>query len=214
MRVTAVGATVTAVSDAPALPPSDGDREAVVARLTALTGTGHLTLAEFDERARQAYAAASHAELAVVTADISATAVTVPVRRRPRRWVGALLGGSTVAGRWRLNGRLTSVSVLGGSTLDLRNVELDGGEATITTLALLGGDDIYVPDGVEVEVTGFAVIGGHDEHGPATAVRPGAPVVRIRAFAFMGGCDVWRVPSGAAESSLKAVRKRIKHLGR
>lgn len=202
------------MADVLALPPSDGDREAVVARLTELTGTGHLTLAEFDERARKAYAAPSRAELAAVTADISVTAATATTRRRPRRWVGALLGGSTVSGRWRLSGRLTSISVLGGSTLDLRNVELDGGEATIATIALLGGDDIYVPDGVDVEVTGFAIMGGHDEHGPATAVRPGAPVVRVRAFAFMGGSDVWRVPPGSSHSSLGKVRKRIKRRGR
>jgi len=98
--------------------------------------------------------------------------------------VVALLGGSTITGRWWLSGTLTSVSVMGGSTLDLRGVELDGAEVTITTIAVMGGDEIYVPDGVEVEVA---------------AAQPGAPLVRIRAFALMevstcGTCPRDRVP--------------------
>ncbi|MGI9004518.1 MAG: DUF1707 SHOCT-like domain-containing protein [Pseudonocardia sp.] len=198
----------------PARTPSfDHDRESAVARLTDSVGAGRLTLAEFDERARQAYAATSASALAAVTADLPVPTAPPPVRRKARRWVVALIGGSTVAGRWRLSGTMTSVSVMGGSTLDLREVELDGAQVTITTVALMGGDDIYVPDGVEVEVTGFALLGGNDEHGMTTAVHPGAPVVRIRAFALMGGVDVWRVPAGADVGSLRKVRKQIKHLG-
>jgi len=40
------------------------------------------------------------------------------------------MGGSTVAGRWRLSRKLTSISVMGGNDLDLRGVELDGTEVT------------------------------------------------------------------------------------
>jgi hypothetical protein len=36
---------------------SDGEREAIVARLNVATGEGRLTLAEFGERAGEAYAA-------------------------------------------------------------------------------------------------------------------------------------------------------------
>ncbi len=206
--------TVIPVVEPLETPPADGDREAVVARLTEHIGAGHLTLAQFDERARRAYAATSRDELMAVTSDLPSPTVPAHGRRRARRWVVALLGGSTLTGRWRLSGTLTSVSVMGGSILDLRDVELDGAEVTITTLALMGGDDIYVPDGIEVEMTGFALMGGNDEHGATTAVRPGAPMVRIRAFAVMGGVDLWRVPAGSDTGSLKQVRARVKHLGR
>ncbi len=194
-------------------PPSDGDRHAVVARLTEQVGDGRLTLAEFDDRARQAYAATSGNELIAVTSDLPAQPAPAGARRRARRWVVALLGGSTITGRWRLSGTLTSISVMGGSTLDLRGVELDGAEVTITSIAMMGGDEIYVPDGVEVEVTGFALMGGNDEHGQADP-QPGAPLVRIRAFALMGGVNVWHVPAGSGATSLKKVRAAAKKLGR
>ena len=184
-----------------------------MARLTEQVGDGRLTLAEFDERARQVYSATSRHELAAVTSDLPVQAVPTGVRRRARRWVVALLGGSTITGRWRLSGTLTSVSVMGGSTLDLRGVELDGAEVTITTIAIMGGDEIYVPDGVEVEVTGFALMGGNDEYGQVAAAQPGAPLVRIRAFALMGGVNVWHVPAGSSASSLKKVRSAVRHLG-
>ncbi|MQA13548.1 MAG: DUF1707 domain-containing protein [Pseudonocardiaceae bacterium] len=203
--------TVMPMAEPYETPPADGDREAAVARLTEHVGSGHLTLAEFDARARQTYSATSTGELVAVTADLSAPTAPAPPRRRARRWVVALLGGSTVTGRWRLSGTLTSISLMGGTTLDLRDVELDGAEVTITTIALLGGDDIYVPDGVDVEMTGFALMGGNDEYGVTTEVRPGAPRVRIRAFAVMGGVDLWRVPAGSSTRSLRQVRKRIKH---
>ena len=188
--------------------PTDQDREAVVARLTEQTGAGRLTLAEFDERARRAYSASSRAELAAVTADLPAPTAPVPARRRARRWAVAVLGGSTIGGRWRMSENMWSVAVLGGNTLDLRGVELDAPEVTITTFALLGGDEIFVPEGVEVEVSSFALCGGDDLHGRSDAARPGAPVVRIRSFAVLGGAEVYRVPAGADISSLPKDRDR------
>ncbi|MDQ3885710.1 MAG: DUF1707 domain-containing protein [Actinomycetota bacterium] len=202
------------MAEPPQTPPSDREREVVVTRLTEQAGAGNLTLAEFDERARQVYRASSREELAAVTSDLPALTGPAPSRRRARRWVVALLGGSTLTGRWRLSGNLTSVSIMGGSTLDLRNVELDGTEVTITAIALMGGDEIYIPDSVEVDMTGFALLGGNDDHGGPSAIRPGAPVVRIRAFALMGGIDVWRVPAGSGGGSLREVRAQVKQLGR
>jgi len=198
-------------SSEPAGPaPTDEDREAVVARLTEQTGTGRLTLAEFDERARRAYLATSRAELAAVTADLPAPTAPVPARRRARRWAVAVLGGSTIGGRWRMSENMWSVAVLGGNTLDLRGVELDAPEVTITTVALMGGDEIYVPEGVEIEVGGFAFFGGDDLHGRANAAHPGAPVVRIRSFAVFGGVDVYRVPADADTASLGKARNQSK----
>lgn len=49
---------------------SDADREAVLTRLARALGEGRLTVAEFDERARLAHAARTHAELAVLVTDL------------------------------------------------------------------------------------------------------------------------------------------------
>ncbi len=49
---------------------SDADRDAVLTRLARALGEGRLTMAEFDERARFAHAARTHAELAVLVTDL------------------------------------------------------------------------------------------------------------------------------------------------
>jgi len=49
---------------------SDADREAVLTRLARALGEGRITVAEFDERARIAHAARTHAELAVLVTDL------------------------------------------------------------------------------------------------------------------------------------------------
>jgi hypothetical protein len=147
------------VSDLPEPPPTDQQREAAVARLTEHIGAGHLTLAEFDERARASYRAGSAAELARVTADLPAPDAPQPARPTPRRWLVSLFGGADITGRCRLGPRLNSITVMGGNDLDLRHAVLDGGELTITAIAVMGGQDIYLPEGVEVQVDGFALFG-------------------------------------------------------
>ncbi len=49
---------------------SDADREAVVRRLQRAVGEGRLTLTEFDERVRAAYAAGTRGELDDVAHDL------------------------------------------------------------------------------------------------------------------------------------------------
>ncbi len=201
------------MADLPEPAPTDQQREVAVARLTEHIGAGHLTLAEFDERARASYQAASAAELARVTADLPALDAPQPARPTPRRWLVSLFGGADITGRSRLGRTLNSVTVMGGNDLDLRHAELDGGELTITAIAVMGGQDIYLPEGVEVQVDGFALFGGNDQHGGDAPPRPGAPVIRIRAVSIMGGIDIWRVPTDGSRDSLPDARRRVRAIG-
>ena len=201
------------VVDLPEPPPTDQQQEAAVARLTEHIGAGHLTLAEFDERARASYRAGSAAELARVTADLPAPDAPQPARPTPRRWLVSLFGGADITGQCRLGPRLNSITVMGGNDLDLRHAVLDGGELTITAIAVMGGQDIYLPEGVEVQVDGFALFGGNDQHGGGAPPRPGAPVIRIRAVSIMGGIDIWRVPTDGSRDSLPDARRRVRAIG-
>ncbi len=201
------------MADLPEPAPTDQQREVAVARLTEHIGAGHLTLAEFDERARASYQAASAAELARVTADLPALDAPQPARPTPRRWLVSLFGGADITGRSRLGRTLNSVTVMGGNDLDLRHAVLDGGELTITAIAVMGGQDIYLPEGVEVQVDGFALFGGNDQHGGDAPPRPGAPVIRIRAVSIMGGIDIWRVPTDGSRDSLPDARRRVRAIG-
>jgi hypothetical protein len=191
----------------PAVRASDAEREQVVVQLREAAAEGRLTLDEFSQRVEAAYAAKTHDALEPLTADLPA--VVPASRRRPRSFTVSIFGGIDRKGRWRVARRHWVISMFGGSDLDLREASLEGGEATISIVDLFGGTDLYVPDGVEVDFNGFGLFGGADEHGGDEPARPGAPLLRVRAFSMFGGTDVWRVPRGA-----KGTRKELRRAAR
>jgi Cell wall-active antibiotics response 4TMS YvqF len=124
----------------------------------------------------------------------------------------AIMGGSSRRGRLRLSRRLTAIAIMGGDEIDLRDAEIDGEELTINVFVLMGGCDIYVPDTVDVDVGGFSLMGGTDERGSRRPPRPAAPFIKVRAYALMGGTDVWRLPAETGRASLKEARRAAKEL--
>jgi Domain of unknown function (DUF1707)/Cell wall-active antibiotics response 4TMS YvqF len=183
------------VTGEPALRASDADRERTVALLRGHSVEGRLTLEEFAQRIDAAYAARTLEKLEQLARDLPAEAPAVPApRRSPTRWIVAILSGTNRAGRLRLPGETKIVAVMGGVDLDLREAELDQPEVTITVVTVMGGVDIAVPEGVDVELTGLAVMGGKDYRPGRSAPPPGAPLVRIRAFALMGGVSIRTKP--------------------
>ena len=194
----------------PAVRASDADREQTVALLRDATAEGRLTLEEFSERVEAAYAAKLQNELEPLTDDLPNASATAPGSgRRPRRFTIAAFGGIDRKGRWRVGHRHLVVSIFGGSDLDFREASLEGGETTISVFDLFGGTDLYVPEGVEVDFSGFGIFGGSTEHGRDRPTRPGAPVLRVKAFSLFGGTDLWRVPAGA-----KGRRKELRRAAR
>lgn len=202
---------------APGLPPdlrvSDADREAVAHRLRRALAQGRLTFSEFDERTATAYAAKTGADLAPLTADLPAepaelalgsdqpgAGVTPAAVSAPPAsgggvdWTVALLSGHERAGRWRPGRHTRAVAVMGGCELDLRQAAFPEGTLVITAVAVMGGIEITVPEGVEVEVTGVSIMDGRSLKLADVPRRPGLPVVRVRAFAIMGGIDIRSKP--------------------
>jgi Domain of unknown function (DUF1707)/Cell wall-active antibiotics response 4TMS YvqF len=193
---------------------SDAERDRVVELLSEQAVTGRLTLAELEERAERALNAKTHAELEALTRDLPAESSAPVHRRKVRSWFVAIMGGSDRRGRVRLSGSVTSIAIMGGDNIDLREAEIDGDEVDIHAFALMGGTDIYVPDTVEVVVDGFALMGGDEEKGSRRPPRPGAPMIRIHSYALMGGMTIWRLPAEARGLSLKEARRAAKALGR
>lgn len=69
---------------------SDADRQRVADRLRQAMDEGRLTLLEYDERLRAAYAALTYGELAMVTNDLPAsTPPAVPASQAPAKAAGA-----------------------------------------------------------------------------------------------------------------------------
>ncbi|MEJ7798155.1 MAG: DUF1707 domain-containing protein [Solirubrobacteraceae bacterium] len=178
---------------APALRASDSERERAVATLRDGAEQGRLTFDELAQRTELAYGATTGAQLERLVADLPATtAQTAPAvtARKRQRWNVAIMGGCERRGRWRPDPRSIALAVMGGVDLDLRDATIEDDELVITAVAVMGGIDVIVPEGVEVQLSGFALMGGND-HRPGTApVRPGTPVVHVRAFSIMGGVDV------------------------
>lgn len=183
------------MSRLPDLRVSDADRERVAERLREAAGEGRLTMEELDERVEAAYAARTGADLAPLTADLPepVAGAEPPARRRvakTRRWTVAIMGGSNLRGRWLAGRKLTSIAIMGGGCIDLRNAVLTEGELQINIFALMGGVDVVVPPGVDVELSGFALMGGNGSSVPHQDLPPGARRVHVRAVSIMGGSDV------------------------
>jgi hypothetical protein len=181
--------TVAGVSEQPELRVSDAERESAVARLRVAGAEGRLTFEELADRVGRADAARTRGDLAALTADLPAG---LPAAVEDRRgWIVAVLGGAARKGRWRPARRTNVVAVLGGAELDLREAEI-GADLVITAVTVMGGVGIAVPDGVAVELGGFALMGANAAPEDRADMPPDAPVVRVRAFALMGGVGIER----------------------
>jgi len=195
---------------------SDAERDAVLRTLGDHAAVGRLTLDELEERSGRALAAKTRGDLATLTSDLPREAgqaselSPVTSRKKPVRWMVAIMGGSHRRGRFRTVGSINAVAVMGGDEIDLRDAELEGGELTLNLFALMGGSNIYVPDSVEVEVGGFSLMGGHEEVGSERPPRPNAPLIRIRVYALMGGATIYRLPPQARGVGLKEARRLAK----
>lgn len=194
---------------------SDSERDATLEVLSRQAAAGRLTLDELEERASQATAAKTRADLATVTRDLPAeTAPATAARKTPVRWFVAIMGGSRRRGRFRAASVLNGLAIMGGDEIDLREAEIDSGGLTMNLYAIMGGSTIYLPDTVDVEISGFSIMGGNEERGAVPRPRPGAPVVRINSYCLMGGNTIWRLPPEARGLALKESRRLAKQAER
>ena len=170
---------------------SDAEREQTVELLRRHAVDGRLTLEEFAERIGVAYEARTRQELEELTRDLPADAPSVPAARHERtQWIVSIAGGTERRGRFRLGAQTAVVTLMGGANIDLRQAQLAAPDVGITAISVMGGTNIVVPEGVEVELTGFGVMGGKGYRPGKQPPPPGAPRLRVRAFAFMGGISV------------------------
>jgi hypothetical protein len=176
---------------------SDAERDAAVERLSAATGDGRLTLEEFSQRMELATAARTRSDLDGLVADLPADAVTAgSAVSGPPSWHVSPIGGLRIRGPWRMDRHVIVVSLVGGAQLDLSQAQLAAPQVMLTKVSLVGGTKVTVPPGIRVEASGFSLIGGtRIDAGPEPG--PGAPTVRIRAFALVGGIRIRR--SGTSE---------------
>lgn len=193
---------------------SDAERDVVLKALGNNAAEGRLTLDELEERSGKALAARTRGDLSALTSDLpeagAAPVAQAAQRRKPVRWMIAIMGGSSRRGRFRAVGSVNSLNIMGGDTIDLREAEIEGGNLTLNAYSLMGGPTIYVPDSVEVDVGGISIMGGNTEVGSTRGARPGAPLIQIRTYNLMGGATIYRLPPEARGLSLKEARRLAK----
>jgi hypothetical protein len=178
---------------------SDAERERAADTLRSSAGEGRLTVEELDERLGAVYAARTRGELERLVADVevarSATGSGLSVRPGGDEGTTRLIsvmGGVDRRGHWRVGRSCTSVNIMGGADLDLNDAELADHVVTLTVFSLMGGADVYVPEGLNVEIEDFAIMGGNEiELGDPRPV-PGGPTLRLKLISVMGGSNVRR----------------------
>jgi hypothetical protein len=197
---------------------SDAERDQTLRTLGEHAAVGRLTLDELEERSSRALAAKTRGELATLTGDLPQEAgqdhPAPTLAKKPVRWMVAIMSGSHRRGRFRAVGSINAIAIMGGDEIDLREAEIEGGELTLNLIAVMGGANVYIPDTVELEVGGFSLMGGNTEVGSERPPRPGAPVIRLRAWNLMGGATIFRVPPQARGLGLKEARRLAKAAGR
>jgi hypothetical protein len=191
----------------PVLRASDADRERTADVLRAAAGEGRLTFEELDERLHAAYAAVTRHDLEglvtdVVVPDDHRDHLTAPSARRGRvpvlrgeggsRWLLAIMSGLERSGRWRLARRCQVINLMGGSELDLNDVEFAEDEVQLTVWSVMGGGEVRVPDHMNVRVSDLALMGGNSVKLGEGEPDPGGPVLHLRLISIMGGTDVAR----------------------
>ena len=170
---------------------SDFERDQAIATLRHHTAAGLISLDDFAVNVEQVLTAQTRAELVAVTACLPATIEPpAPPGERPRRWAIGVLSGEKVRGPWRLDDHLHAVALLGSAQIDLCDAQVVGDDATIYVIALFGGVEVQVPEGLPVELTGIAIMGTKQYKVKRCDPLAGMPRVRVRAFAVCGGITV------------------------
>src|SRR6266536_2283334 len=156
---------------------SDAERNHAIDRLRTAYVEGRLDQEEFDERSRAALTAKTTGQLERLFVDLPASYV----QNTPAGYTGAPAPVLRPGG-----GSRVSVAVMSG-------VERKGNwrvPVESTAIALMGGVDIVVPPGIRVESSGFGFMGGWDDRTRDDVLPAGAPVLRVRGFALMGGVEI------------------------
>ena len=205
------------MADVPDIRATDADRERTADVLRTSAASGQLTVEELDERVAAAYEARTRGELEQLVEDLGETRdrpADVPVRpgEGGTHWVVSVMGGSDRRGRWRLGRTVSVVNVMGGSDLELNDAEFAAEVVEMRIFSLMGGSDVWIPEGLDVEVSEFAFMGGNEIRIGEARPGDGGPLLRLKLVSIMGGTTVRRGrKKSRAERRLE--RERRKHLG-
>jgi len=207
----------------------DDRKEAAVRRLGAHFAADHLTVEEFEQTVDRVYSAVTVRDLESLFEGLPALpSGALPDRVRsaslvrrvrsedvPERGLQiAIMSGSEKKGSWIPARTYTTIALMGGAGLDLREAQFGPGVTEIRILAVMGGVEVIVPPGLAVETHGIGIMGGFEAFDQASAdPDPSAPRLIIKGVAIMGGVEVTvRLPGESARDAKRRRRSERKSL--
>ena len=81
-------------------------------------------------------------------------------------------------------------AVFGGCKIDLRDAQIQGSEATMSTYAIFGGVEIRVPDDWEIVIHNTSIFGGIADHTRQPSRGPGTKTLILDGVTIFGGTSV------------------------
>ncbi len=179
----------------------DLEREEVVQALCAHYAQDHLSTGELESRFERVYKSTDRRELRTVLEGLPAMGPLVPppaplyalantgggLPADEKRYL-SLFSEVKKEGAWVPARKISLFVMFGSALLDLREAALPPGGIEIDADVIFGEAKILLPPGIGAQVDCSAVMGtAEDKSRPGV---PGAPVVRVRGGAFMGGIVV------------------------
>lgn len=160
----------------------------MVEQLRDAAAEGRIDLDELDSRLERALKSKTHAELAVLTADLPR--VVPPESQPPLVLKGGMHGASRGPGRWEVPGRMVAHGGMGGVKVDFTRTQCRLTEVAVEAYGEMAGVTIVIPDAWAVDTTGMdpGVGGLKDKTSPDRL--PGAPLIRLTGSGGMAGVVV------------------------
>jgi hypothetical protein len=204
----------------------DRERRETDDRLRAAHDAGMLTLVEYDERAKAAYAARFRSELTPLVADLpdetapptpDETPTTTdpapawhsdtrqPERRARRHGFRGVVGAGVIAVVALVAPGVVTASQ-GAAVFGSRTVQVAPGESDVRVGVLFGSTKVVVPDGTHVTTSGTTVFGSTDCDAACAPAPPGAPQVQVSARGAFGSIQVQSATEATRDQARDAAR--------
>lgn len=172
-------------SDPGELRASHDDRDAVVEQLRDAAAEGRIDLDELDTRLERALRSRTHAELAVLTADLPRPPSVAD--QPPLVLKGGWHGMSRGPERWEVPGRVIAHGGMAGVKIDFSRVECRLPEVAVEAFGETAGVTIVIPDGWVAETSGMDPgLGGLTDRTTPDR-RAGTPLLRLTGVGGLAG---------------------------
>lgn len=177
----------------------DSERQKALDVITSAFATGQLSLEEYEVRAEKIQKANSIKDIAGQTADLPQQQMpreksgmqNVEQRNGSPEFIACVMGDRKMAGDWLNSDSATSITLMGSTTLDLRNTAIPPGQLKINAIAIMGEIRILVPQGLPVKMSAIPFMGEtHIHNSVEQRIDRKNPWVEVSGLALMGSIIV------------------------